>query len=399
MANILIAWELGGGYGHLDSMFSIGNQLTVSGHSVHYAVRDLPRAELRAGSTHLKVFQSPYYLAQSSQQASAINYSGILLRCGYNRPTELAGLIRGWIQLITLIQPEIILVDHAPGAIIAAKILNIPVCNTATGFVFPPVINPLPGFQDESIIPLQQLEKTDSLALLSINTVIKKYSAKPLDNLAQLFDIEHNFMCTFSELDHYGTRSDTDYCGSIYSTLGDSFPAWQQDSEKKKVFLYLSAAHPLFKSIVEQLRNSPYQVLLHPRDIKWKHNEQTIDQNLFISPRPVNMDTVTKHADIIICHGGHATSSAVLLSGIPLLIIPQQIEQQLFANRLASQNLAVHVNPCSKNINWIKIISQKLNDDALQSNVKKFSDKYNNYEVSQSCQHIVKGIEKVLAKK
>ena len=399
MSNILFAWELGGGYGHLDNMFSIGNQLEISGHIVNYVVRDLPRAELRTSSQNLKVFQSPYFLNQNPQKTSAINFSDILLRCGYSNPVELAGLIRGWIHLIQLIQPEIILVDHAPGAILAAKILNIAICNAATGFVFPPNTTPLPGFHNQNNISLQQLKDKDEQVVQSINTVIKNYSGEPLGNISQLFDIEHSFMCTFSELDHYGARPDTDYCGSIYSTFGESFPAWQQDSKKKKIFLYLSAAHPLFKSIVEQLRNSPYQVLLHPRDMKWKHNEQTIDQSLFISPRPINMDIVTEHADLVICHGGHATSSAVLLSGIPLIIIPQQVEQQVFANRLTSQNLAVHFNTNLKNINWIDIIEQKLHDEVLKNNVQIFSKKYKNFKVAKACQHVVQGLERILSNK
>ncbi len=399
MATILFAWELGSGYGHLDKMFSIGSLIEAAGHSVNYVVRDLPRAEIRDTSKKSKIYQAPFFQPKNSQKTSAINYSDILLRCGYNNPSNLTGLTRGWIQLIQLIKPELILVDHAPGAILAAKILNIPVCNAATGFVFPPAINPLPGFQPQDTLGQQQLVEKDRQALQTINSVINKFSGDQLQDITQLFDIEHNFLCTFSELDHYGTRRGADYCGSIYSTYGQSFPDWQQDTGKKKIFLYLSATHPYFKSMVEQLRNSPYQVLLHPRDLKWKHYEQTIDQSLFISPNPVNMDNVTQHADLIICHGGHATSSAALLNGIPLLIIPQQIEQQLFATRLASQNLAVHLDANSKNINWIKVIEKKLNDEDLQRNVKKFSDKYKNYDVSQSCQHIVKGIEKILVKK
>ena len=399
MATILLAWELGGGYGHLDNMFSIGDQIEAAGHSINYVVRDLPRAELRDTSNKSKIFQAPFFQPKSSQKTSAINYSDILLRCGYNNPSDLAGLTKGWIQLIQLIKPELILVDHAPTAILAAKILNIPVCNAATGFVFPPDISPLPCIQTQNDTSPKKLEEKDRQALQTINSVINKFSGDKLQNIAQLFDIKHNFLCTFSELDHYGARKGADYCGSIYSTLGQSFPAWEQDSRKKKIFLYLSATHPLFKSIVEQLRDSPYQVLLHPRDLKWKHNEQTIDKSLFISPRPINMNHVTQHADLIICHGGHATSSATLLSGIPLLIIPQQIEQQMFSVRLASQNLATLFNASSENINWINIIAQKLNDESLQKNVKRFSDKYKSYRVSQSSQHIVEGIEKILKNK
>ena len=48
MATILFAWELGGGYGQLDPIFRLGGGLEAAGHKLHYAVRDLARAELCA---------------------------------------------------------------------------------------------------------------------------------------------------------------------------------------------------------------------------------------------------------------------------------------------------------------------------------------------------------------
>ena len=396
MAHILFAWELGGGYGHLDRMFRIGDTLEATGHQLSYVVRDLPRAELLARKSNLTLLQAPYYARSGAQLPAAINYSDILVRCGFAHPTELSGLVRGWQHLYKLIKPDLLLCDHSPTALLAARFMNIPACSAAQGFFTPPVnVNPFPSLQPWNSISEQQLTQKDSAALSTINQVAANFSSPPLSQMGQLFDLHDHFLCSFPELEHYQDRPDGQYCGPIFSNSGQPFTAWEE-STGPKIFIYLSAAQKQFKSLIQQLRTSPYKVLIHPRDINWQHTNQSIDQSLYISPMPVDMSRVARHADLIICHGGFGTCTASLLAGIPLLILPQQLEQTLFGYSLAKQQLASMMTDSPATTNWINLIEQLLTNETIKKRVSGFQEKYSGYDMQQACDCISAGVQQVL---
>jgi UDP:flavonoid glycosyltransferase YjiC (YdhE family) len=274
--------------------------------------------------------------------------------------------------------------------------MNIPACSAAQGFFTPPVnANPFPSLQPWNSISEQQLTLKDSAALGTINQVAANFSSAPMSQMGQLFDLQDNFLCSFPELEHYQDRSDGQYCGPIFSNSGQAFPAWEE-STGPKIFIYLSAAQKQFKSLIQQLRTSPYKVLIHPRDINWQHTNQSIDQSLYISPMPVDMSRVARHADLIICHGGFGTCTASLLAGIPLLILPQQLEQTLFGYSLAQQQLASMITDSPTPTNWINLIEQLLVNQTIKKRVSGFQAKYKGYDMQQACNCISDGVRQIL---
>ena len=49
MARVLVAWELGAGYGHIERIAPVAGRLRARGHTLAYAFRDLVRTETRRG--------------------------------------------------------------------------------------------------------------------------------------------------------------------------------------------------------------------------------------------------------------------------------------------------------------------------------------------------------------
>ena len=50
--------------------------------------------------------------------------------------------------------------------------------------------------------------------------------------------------------------------------------------------------------------------------------------------RPLDMDAVGRTADVAICNATHGTTTQLLLSGIPLLLLPLHAEQSLVARNV-----------------------------------------------------------------
>ncbi len=61
MARILVAWELGAGYGHLYAFPRLAHALRERGHEVLFALRDLARAERVLGNGEFVLLQAPIF--------------------------------------------------------------------------------------------------------------------------------------------------------------------------------------------------------------------------------------------------------------------------------------------------------------------------------------------------
>lgn len=397
MKRIVYAWELGGGFGHLDRIFALGSQLAPQDIEIIYSLRDLPRAELRASAGQKRFIQSPMHTHRGGELAAASNYADILLRCGYEDPVELTGLLRGWINLYELTKPDLILTDHAPTAALAARHLKIPACSICTGFEVPPVHSKItPSIQPwNTKLTRQQLRQKDQQALSNINQALAACSAAPINKVMDIYDIKQNYLCTFPELDHFEDRQNATYAGPMFRSHGNTFEAWEKSS-LPRLFIYVSAAHPQFQSLINSLRTLPYASLVYTRDLKMKNRQPTIDGNLFISPQPLALDSVLQHADLIISNGGSFVTAATLLRGTRLLILPQHMEQALLGYKLAFRNLAIMVNSQKSSLDWADIIEKVRNSDSLQQALKQFRQRYRHYDPEKSLHHLAISIKKLL---
>ena len=59
MARILLAWELGGDYGHLMRFLTLGRELARRGHEPVFALRELTHVDAVLGDEPFRVFQAP----------------------------------------------------------------------------------------------------------------------------------------------------------------------------------------------------------------------------------------------------------------------------------------------------------------------------------------------------
>jgi hypothetical protein len=62
-------------------------------------------------------------MPEQQREGPPLNYADILLRFGYADSNDLLGLVVAWRELMRLTGFELVLADHAPTAILAARTL------------------------------------------------------------------------------------------------------------------------------------------------------------------------------------------------------------------------------------------------------------------------------------
>jgi hypothetical protein len=157
---------------------------------------------------------------------------------GFNNVAELTIMAQAWRNLYEYVRPDLIIFDHSPTALLAARGCKAKKALIGTGFFCPLDQYPLADLRPWLGKDDQRLKQTEDQVCDTVNQVLKSFGQQPLDRLAQLFhEVDENFLVTFAELDHYGARPGARYWGA-WTISGGKKPIWP-NGQGKRIYAYL----------------------------------------------------------------------------------------------------------------------------------------------------------------
>ena len=398
MSRILCVWELGSGYGHMATFLPLALRLLHRGHEVIFALRDLSSAEFVLGRHGFLLLQAPIWIQKvSGLPEPPLNYAEILHRFGFLDKSGLMGMVKAWLNLFELVKPDLLLIDHAPTALLASMDTGIPRCLVGNGFCSPPRKSPTPNMRPWLNIPEQRLVESDQKVLSVINSLLADLGKPSIKMLTDLFNVEEDFLCTFPELDHYPNRKEGHYWGAIVNwEKGGDPPKWPAEGSKY-IFVYLRPRYKDFEKIVQVLRSLPFRTLIHAPELSENFMKKYQSPNLEFSHQPVHIKQAGQQCDLTICHAGHGTTSAMLLAGRPLLMFPMHLEQFLLSQNVVNYGAGLLVNPESQNRDYGELINQLLTNPSFTERALSFAKKYSSFNPSEQIEGIAKRCEQIIA--
>lgn len=397
MSRVLCAWELGGGYGHIAALSPVARAFRARGHEVALALKDLFYAERILGQTGLDYLQAPVWQHPPHDLPDPVSYAEMLFHVGYLDASILTGLVKAWRNLYRMLRPELLLVDHAPTALLAARGLDIRTVSLGTGFFIPPGTTPMPSIRPWLRLTDERLLSSEMRVLGEINKVLATLGVDPLDRLADLLAVDRDFLATYAELDHYGARDGADYCGPRFLREEGVEPVWPA-GDGPRVFAYLKPQHRDFTAVVSALMNLPCRVLLHAPGLPVQERERLKGKNVMFSEQPVRMSSVAGQADLAICNSGHGTVAALLLAGCPLLLLPMQLEQILVARRVVELGAGYAVQPGDAPPDYAGLLDTLMRDRELRAKAAAFASRHADFDQSRQLADIVTRCEVLLAR-
>ncbi len=378
MARYLLAWELGGDYGHLARLLPLALALRKRGHEVVFVVRDLMGAETLIQPHGFKTYQAPLWLRKLARMPDAISYPELLMRFGYLHAPALTGVCRAWRNLIGLLQPDAVVFDHAPTALLATRGLSLARINFGTGFCIPPASRPMPQFAWWQNEMRPRLLESEHHALSTANQVLQNLGQPALASMGELAECDLTLMCTFAELDHYPRRDPQAYLGPIFSLGQGDDPPWPQ-ADGPRIFAYLKPGHSQLDAMLLALQRSKASVLVHLAGAARQTIERFSQGNLHISTTPLRMDRMAAECDLALCHGGAGTTAALLLAGKPMVLIPSLVEQSMTAHRVAELGAAMVVTP-DLALHFPKMLARAMGDKKMKDAAQVFAQAHPAYD-------------------
>ena len=335
MARILLCWELGGGLGHLVPLAETGRELERAGHEVAFALRDLAYANALLDLPGTRIYQAPVLLPLwRDNDVLPETFTDILYAIGYRDANRLTGLLAGWRQIYNDFNPDLIVHDHSPTAMAAARGLDIPAVGLArSGFTLPPAVSPMPdlrggdpGNREPQLARERQV--TDHL-----NKALVNLGLPTIKSIGELFELDGRVLLSVPELDAYGPRDNVDYWGPLEHGRGAT-PEWPTPArdDGKKIFVYVKG-FATRDALLASLAGSGHSVLAHIGGMDARDCARHSTATMTLSPEIIDIRQALADCDLVVTHGGSLVASA-LLAGKPVLTLPLYLEQQITAEKL-----------------------------------------------------------------
>lgn len=322
----LFVWEIGGGLGHVAPLAAVARELTSrSDLKPVFILREPVFARRFLAGAGGPVLPAPVIPHHGEMRARGASYAQTLVDNGYTRPGDLQLAVAAWHDLFGIFDPALIVADHAPTAILAAR-GKIPVLGIGTGFTMPPdAMREFPSLTKDVQPPVFQGQIREC-----INAVLKNLGQPAIEHLPELLKCGARAVFSLPHLDPYGTIRNEKLLGHYESGLAPSPP------EKNGVFFYSRSAEPRLELMVEGLAGSglPISAYITGADTAAKMFLKTRGATVFDDP-PALAD-ILRESSLVVSHGGAGLTSAALQVGRPQVILPIHVESEITALRIAA---------------------------------------------------------------
>ncbi len=325
MARIMVGYELGGGFGHVNRLMGVVRGLEKRGHQVEFFMRNIREASVLMAAENRRLLPVPDMLMRLQHQPKGARmgaYSDIMGHAGFYTPEMLYTAAMSWQTLLDHAKPDLIVCDHSPVCCLVAW-GRVPVVQVADGFTMPPVEAdnfPLFSPKHSYMVPPERLLK-------NMQEVQKRRGAWVPDCVTEPFRTAGRLVCTLPELDPYRRLRKDRVLGPAEGLL-EPMPL----PEKPHFFAYLNLEHKETKPILRALRamDLPGEVVCRGMDEAVMRSLRRPGLTPHARPQPIR--EVMARASVVIHHGGNGTCCAALSAGRLQVTAPTHTEARMNGN-------------------------------------------------------------------
>ncbi len=424
MANVLFTWELGGGLAHVAEMLPLVAGLSGAGHRVFVALRDFSRVArffTEAGAECLPAPDVPPSARGAVGPPGSFTY--VLAEAGFSNPAELQVLTREWSDLLDSVSPELIVFDHSPAALLAARGRRVKRVLLGNGFCCPADCRPLPDLRSRTSSASGQLHVAEQLVLDCANQVLGARRAELLTHVGKLYGTNDEvLLTTFAEFDPYrdsrsaltpnGSTADRDHDymapgmaaggarrGEIkyrgpWLLSGGGPPTWPTGSGKR-VYAYLGPS-PDLPRLLELLTRSGCRLVISCGRHDARFQRHFARPNVRFANGFLDLARVAAECDVAVLNGNHATTLGMLLAGKPVLQVPLFVEQGL--NARATVELGAGLSTFPRGVSLVREqLAELLESPKYSAAARRFAMKHSGFSREAEIEESICRLQNLLA--
>jgi UDP:flavonoid glycosyltransferase YjiC (YdhE family) len=388
---ILFAWELGANAGHLSRDLPIAERLRDRGHEVLFALRELAVAEQMLAPRGFAFTACPTPVRATRLKHSQVNYSDILAAQGYADQAKLSAQLRAWITLLRTAAIDVVVSDFAPTALLAARVLGLRVEVIGPPFSVPPAVSPLPSIRPWEQISRERLLEADMRVLNVMNAVLAELGASPLPDVASMFAGITPHITAFAELDCYGARTSVNYVGPIAARGSYPRVEWQR-TESKRVLAYLHPSLPGLEALLQAIQQVGAEAICVISGAPDSMIDRLRRTGLNARNTPVDVSVLLPDTDTVVGYGSLGLIAESLLVGVPMLLVPLQVEHRLNALKVEQLGAAAMVSERRTVPHFRSRLEHSLLGMGNRRVISQLAKQYSFFEADAATESVVVGI-------
>ncbi|MEX1057083.1 MAG: hypothetical protein WED11_05100 [Natronospirillum sp.] len=397
MSRILFCWELGLNSGHVRHITWLQARFRERGHTVAFCLKDTAQGRQFLGPD-AHIVPAPLPALTHSTDAPIRNYAELLKRHGFDHPIALCKVVRDWLRVYQQFRPDLIVGDHAPTAVLAARCAGIPAAVYGIGFLIPPLQAPMPCFEWwRPSPPRVELRQVERGVLAAINYTLGKHQQPPLERVADVLDVPVRALTTARVLDEYRERPETErYYGLWASPTTGIWPGWPTGTGPK-ILGYLRAEHATFLPIINALRRLPVRAVIHVPDCSAEFEREWSNSSVRLCRESLNMQCGAQDCDVAVCYGSGGFVADLLAQGKPLLLAPPVMQQAMVAQRVLLAGAGVPGEPFWTEDQYLAALTELIENDHLVVRAEALAQTLGNSPRGADMEHaIVSACEAIL---
>nr|WP_229202104.1 glycosyltransferase [Pseudoduganella aquatica] len=244
----------------------------------------------------------------------------------------------------------------------------------------PPAAQALPPLRGWENIPPQRLAAAEAHVLQTANAVLAHHRAPLLSWAADLLAGDAQLLTTWPELDHYDRAAAPVWLGPAFLPAGGEEPVWPA-GDGPKVFAYLKAGHASHADVLLALAQEGCRVLCYLPEVANGKAPPVAAPNVSFARSPVALRAALADAQLCVTHAGEATLAQAMLAGVPMLMLPMQLEQFLTARRIASAGMGVNAAMLAQPVGWREVVRHMLATPGYSAGALAFAQRTRGYRV------------------
>lgn len=332
---ILFAWELGEGLGHLPALKALALAAKAEGARVVFALREPVPARMALADVDAEILRAPFWPTPQMPAKPSGSYADLIAANGFASAANARTLIGGWDQVFDTAKPDLVVSEHAPGAVIAA-FGRIPVALVGNGFVVPPA--------DRALFPPFEAGRGDAAAQAAVLEVVREaltaLGRSAPSELCAPFRGVFRGVFAFPALDHYRDIRREAQLGPV-----EPMPPLTPLPAKRKLFAYSAADAAVIEPMTHALMTLGPQADVYLRGSLGARAAVMRSRGVIVHDKAPSLSSVLPEASAVFSHGGSGFTHAALAAGRPHIIYPRHGEAHYTARMVEGLGAGIVVNP------------------------------------------------------
>lgn len=343
MKTVLFAWEIGRGMGHVAAMLRFALRIERHGFRMIAAVKDTASAAALTDAGMEVVQTPPWPLSRMSDAQRAVLPSVTmcdgLAAMGLADGPALSALLAEWNCLFAKFKPDLVVVDFAPAASLAAR-GRIPLLLTGNGYTLPP----------SEMLHFPRLHQysepawNESAVLDIVNKALRSFNGHQLHRMPQLFSSDARVIWTLPFLDPYAAQRSEPADGPIFEER-----PLAKAGNADEILVYLSRGYKIHPHIAGALAPFGDRVRIYAPELTGSQRDQLSQAGAHVHDHPLRMFQALTQSCLVIHQGGPGVAAEAIVAGVPQFVLAQHIEQELNGLALEKEGIGKMVRAYDPN--------------------------------------------------